>query len=74
MGKDAFVSNPYIAGYSADKVVDGNLTTYGVSTNNYTTGTYYWWKVDIGERIIFNYATIYVRDGKCENPPIDCCK
>ena len=73
MGKDAFVSNTYIAGYTADKVVDYDLDTYGVSTNNYTTGTY-WWKVDIGERIIFTYATIYVRDGTCDNPPIDCCK
>ena len=34
----------------------------------------YWWKVDIGERIIFTYATIYVRDGNCGNPIFNCCK
>ena len=67
------MSNSYVAGYSADKVVDDDLDTYGVSTSSYNIGDY-WWKVDIGEKIIFTYATVYVRDGKCINPPIDCCK
>ena len=57
----------------AEDAVDGNLSTRGVSTDSFITGDY-WWKVDIGERIIFTYATIYVRTGLCGNPRIDCCK
>ena len=76
MRKDAFVNRAYVTGYTADKVVDGDLTTYGVSTSSYNTGDY-WWKVDIGESIIFTYATVYVRDGICQSsgsPQFDCCK
>ena len=59
----------------ASKAVDGYLNTYSASTNDYNVGNY-WWKVDIGERIIFTYATIYVRDGKCgpSGSRFDCCK
>ena len=60
----------------ASKAVDGNLSTYSAATNEYRTGSY-WWKIDIGERIIFTNATIYVRDGKCgprTAPLFDCCK
>ena len=58
---------------AAEFAVDGYLNTYSAATSGYNEG-YYWWKVDIGERIIFTYATIYVRTGNCENPPIECCK
>ena len=53
--------------------VDGDLSTRGVSSDEFITGDY-WWKVDIVERIIFTYATIYVRIGDCGSPSIDCCK
>ena len=59
----------------ASKAVDCNLTTRATSTDNYNEGDY-WWKVDIGERIIFTYATIYVRDGRCgpSESRYSCCK
>ena len=67
-------SNTYLT-RTASNAVDGNLNTYSAATNYYNTGDY-WWKVDIGERIIFTYATIYVRDGKCDpsGALFDCCK
>ena len=67
-------SNTYLT-RTASNAVDGNLNTYSAATNRYNEGDY-WWKVDIGERIIFTYATIYVRDGRCGSPksPFDCCK
>ena len=58
---------------AARLTVDGDLFTRGVSRNG-SNAQDLWWKVDIGERIIFTYATIYVRTGNCENPPIECCK
>ena len=57
----------------ASNAVDGYLNTYSAATSGYNVGNY-WWKVDIGERVILTYATIYVRDGTCFNPSIDCCK
>ena len=73
MGKVASISNSFMPAHSAEKAVDGDLDTRAVSTYDYNTGNY-WWKVDIGERIIFTYATIYVRDGDCESSSIECCK
>ena len=72
-GKLATLSHDYIPNEKASKAVDCDLTTRATSTVGFGTRNY-WWKVDIGERIIFTYATIYVRDGTCDNPPIDCCK
>ena len=57
----------------ASNAVDGDLNTHSASTYEYYVRDY-WWKVDIGERIIFTNATIYVRGGKCGAPPFDCCK
>ena len=62
--------------WTASKAVDGNLSTYSAATNiRYGVGDY-WWKVDIGERIIFTNASIYVRDGTCGPTGVrfDCCK
>ena len=70
------MSNPYIPSRSADKGVDGDFTSTGTSTNHYYTGDY-WWKVDIGKKVVFNYASIHVRDGTCHPSgilPFDCCK
>ena len=60
---------------TASNAIDNNLNTYSVATNNYTVGNY-WWKVDVGERIIFTNASIYVRNGKCGSTGalFDCCK
>ena len=52
-------------------------TSVSTDTNGRFVEGDYWWKVDIGERIIFTYATIYVRDGKCGptgTSPFNCCK
>ena len=61
---------------TASNAVDGDLNTLSVATTTpYTVGDY-WWKVDIGERIIFTNASIYVRDGKCgpTGNLFNCCK
>ena len=78
-GKLATLSHDYIPNdYKASKAVDCDLTTRATSTSSTANGLFaegdYWWKVDIGERIIFTYATIYVRDGECGNPIFNCCK
>ena len=64
----------------ASYAVDGNLDTTSIATittrlrGSFTVGKH-WWKVDIGERIVFTNATIYVRDGKCgSEDQFDCCK
>ena len=60
----------------ASNAVDGDLSTVSIATDDwsYTVGDY-WWKVDIGQTIIFTNATIYVRDGKCgPESKLDCCK
>ena len=63
---------------AASNAVDCDLTTRATSVSTDTIGSFvegdYWWKVDIGEKIIFTYATIYVRDGECGDPTFDCCK
>ena len=73
-GATASQSNTHSA-RAASKAVDGDLSTYSAATNNYYVGNY-WWKVDIGERIIFTNASIYVRDGTCSTNRVsfDCCK
>ena len=73
LNKEASVSHHHTDNRPAEDAVDGDLSTRAVSSGGFITGDY-WWKVDIGERIIFTYATIYVRTGNCENPPIECCK
>ena len=68
LGKTASQSHTYNNNteYAASKAVDGFLdTTTSTYTHGYRTGEY-WWKVDIGDRIIFTYATIYVRTRKCK--------
>ena len=75
-GKLATLSHDMTNDNKASKAVDCDLTTRATSTNNYAEGDY-WWKVDIGERIIFTYAAIYVRDGICgpsSAPLYNCCK
>ena len=59
--------------WTASAAVDGDLNTYSGATNSFNVGDY-WWKVDIGQRIIFTNASIYVRDGRCSTPSFDCCK
>ena len=75
--KTAILSDSYYPNeFKAAFAVDCDLTTMATSTNNYNEGDY-WWKVDIGKRIIFTYATIYVRDGICGpqgSTPFNCCK
>ena len=73
-GANASQSNTYLS-QTASKAVDGDLSTYSAATNSYYVGDY-WWKVDIGERIIFTNASIYVRDGTCSTNGVsfDCCK
>ena len=60
---------------TASNAVDGDLNTRSGATVDYGVGNF-WWKVDIGERIIFTNASIYVRDGKCgpTGALFDCCK
>ena len=60
---------------AASNAVDGDLNTHSRATNNYNVRNF-WWKVDIGERIIFTNASIYVRDGKCgpTGNLFNCCK
>ena len=73
--KNSSVSNIYHI-YSANKIVDGDLTTRGTSSDNYITGEL-WWKVDIQRTIVFTHATIYVRGGTCQpsgSNAFDCCK
>ena len=70
-------SNTY-GDLTAENAVDGDLNTKSIATINndgsFTLGDH-WWKVDIGRRIVFTNATIYVRDGKCgQNDEVDCCK
>ena len=67
-------SNTYLS-RAASKAVDGNLNTYSAATSGYNVGNY-WWKVDIGERIIFTYATIYASTGLCgrSGSRFGCCK
>ena len=62
-------------GETASRAVDGNFNTHSRATDEYYVGNY-WWKVDIGERIIFANASIYVRDGTCRTNGVsfDCCK
>ena len=61
---------------AASNAIDGDLTTRSLATNSYNVLNNYWWKVDIGERIIFTNTSIYVRDGKCGSTGalFDCCK
>ena len=67
-------SNTYPT-WIASNAVDGDLNTYSAATDDYNVGNY-WWKVDIGQRIIFTNASIYVRKGQCgpTGALIDCCK
>ena len=61
---------------AASNAIDGDLNTHSAATTNtYAVGNY-WWKIDIGERIIFTNASIYVRDGTCRTNGVsfDCCK
>ena len=68
LGKTASQSHTYKneTAFAASKAVDGFLyTTTSTYTHGYGTRDY-WWKVDIGEKIIFTYATIYVGTRKCK--------
>ena len=67
--------------FATSNAVDCDLSTRATSVSLTSKGAFakgdYWWKVDIGERIIFTYATIYVRTGICGPsyaPLYNCCK
>ena len=57
---------------AANRVIDGQLNTF---SQTIVIGNS-WWLVDLGRRIIFNKAAVYVRDGVCQRDGIseECCK
>ena len=73
-GATASQNRTYL-GYAASQAVDGNFNTHSRASIKYNVGNY-WWKIDIGQRIIFTNASIYVRDGKCgpSGALFNCCK
>jgi len=53
----------------AEKANDGIIDSGFSNTLQSKAGE--WWKVDLGRKIIFQFARIYARDGKCgknQNP------
>ena len=56
------------SGSMANQAIDGLLNTYSQAAQQGTK----WWMVDLGRRIIFKRAAIYVRDGVCDG--VECCK
>ena len=49
---------------SADKAVDGDLTTESL-TYYHNSGGDEWWKVDLGKRILLREVVVYVKTGNC---------
>jgi len=53
--------------YSARFANDGKIDSGYSNTKQSTSRN--WWKVDLGKKIIFQFARVYARTGRCnENP------
>jgi len=53
--------------WSARFAIDGKIDSRFSNTAQSKAGE--WWKVDLGRKIIFQFARIYARDGECDNKP-----
>jgi len=53
--------------WSAGLVIDGKINGRFSNTEQFEVGE--WWKVDLGRKIIFQFARIYTRDGDCDGDP-----
>ena len=72
LSKEASQSSTYTNDdqYLSQNAVDGLQNT--LSITNFASNQ--WWKIDIQDRILFSYVQVYVRDGRCQQNTIDCCK
>jgi len=53
--------------YSARFAIDGKIDSRFSNTGQSKAGE--WWKVDLGRKIIFQFARIYARVGDCDGDP-----
>jgi len=53
--------------WSAKVAIDGIIDSSYSNTEQSKAGE--WWKVDLGRKIIFQFARIYARDGDCDGNP-----
>jgi len=53
--------------FSARFAIDGIIDSGFSNTEQSKAGE--WWKVDLGRKIIFQFARIYARDGDCDGNP-----
>jgi len=56
-----------ISKWSAGFVIDGEINSRFSYTEQSKAGE--WWKVDLGRKIIFQFARIYARVGDCDGDP-----
>jgi len=57
----------YESRWSARFAIDGIIDSSFSTTREHRPGE--WWKVDLGKKIIFQFARIYARDGDCDGDP-----
>jgi len=63
----AYQESTYGTLWPAEKANDGIIESGFSNTLQSKAGE--WWKVDLGKKIIFQFARIYARDGTCDGNP-----